>query len=75
MAIFTDIIKIVTMFTKTIFEDSKKSKRIRNYLPHAMESTSVFLDIAKFADFQWKTADFSELKGFVAWFIYFLDLP
>ena len=52
MAIFTDITKIVTMFTKTIFEDSKKSKRIRNYLPHAMESTSVFLDIAKFADFQ-----------------------
>ena len=52
MAIFTDIIKIVTTFTKTIFEDSKKSKRIRNYLPHAMESTVVFLDIAKFADFQ-----------------------
>ena len=52
MAIFTDIIKIVTMFTNTIFEDPKKSERIRNYLPHAMESTSVFLDIAEFADFQ-----------------------
>ena len=63
MAIFTDIIKIVTMFTNTIFEDSKKSERIRNYLPHAMESTSVFLDIAEFSDFQWKTADFSRAQG------------
>ena len=52
IAVFTDIIKIVTIFSKTIFEDSKKSERIRNYLPHAMESTSVFLDIAEFADFQ-----------------------
>ena len=30
VANFADIIKIVTMFTKTIFKDSKKSKRIRN---------------------------------------------
>ena len=31
-AIFAAIIKIVTMFVKTNFEDSKKVKRIRNYV-------------------------------------------
>ena len=28
---FADIIKIVTIFTKKVFKDSKKAKRIRNY--------------------------------------------
>ena len=32
-AIFADITKIVTMFIKTILNDSKKIKRIRNYVP------------------------------------------
>ena len=32
VAIFADIIKIVTMFVKAIFKDSKKVERIRNYL-------------------------------------------
>ena len=32
LAIFADIIKIVTMFIKTIFENSRKVKRIRNYV-------------------------------------------
>ena len=32
VAIFADINKIVTMFIKTIFEDSKKVKRIKNYI-------------------------------------------
>ena len=32
LAIFADIIKIVTIFIKTIFEDSKNFKRIRNYV-------------------------------------------
>ena len=31
VTIFADIIKILTMFTKMIFKDSKKIKRIRNY--------------------------------------------
>ena len=31
-AIFADIIKILTMFIKTIIKDSKKVKRIRNYV-------------------------------------------
>ena len=30
VAIFADIIKIVTMFIKNFFQDSKKVKRIRN---------------------------------------------
>ena len=33
VANFADIIKIVTMFIKKIFRDSKKFKRIRNYVP------------------------------------------
>ena len=32
VTIFADIIKIVTMFIKKIFKDSKKVKRIRNYV-------------------------------------------
>ena len=32
VAIFADSIKIVTMFIKTIFKDSKKVRRIRNYV-------------------------------------------
>ena len=32
VAIFADIIKIITMFIKKIFKDSKKVKRIINYV-------------------------------------------
>ena len=32
VAIFPDIIKIVTFFSKKIFKDSRKVKRIRNYV-------------------------------------------
>ena len=35
MAIFADIIKIVTMFFKTIIKDPGKVKRIRNYASKA----------------------------------------
>ena len=31
-AIFADIVKIVTFFIKTIFKDSRKVKRIRNFI-------------------------------------------
>ena len=31
-AIFAGIIKIITRFTKKIFKDSRKAKRIRNYV-------------------------------------------
>ena len=33
VAIFADIIKIITMFTIIIFKDSTNVKRIRNYVP------------------------------------------
>ena len=32
VAIFADIIKILTMFIKTIIKDPRKVKRIRNYV-------------------------------------------
>ena len=32
VAIFADIIKIVTIFIKAIIKDSRKVKRIRNYV-------------------------------------------
>ena len=32
VTIFADIIKIVTMFIKTILKDSRKVRRIRNYV-------------------------------------------
>ena len=32
VAIFADIIKIITRFIKQIFKDSRKAKRIRNYV-------------------------------------------
>ena len=32
VAIFADIIKNVTMYIKTIFKNSRKVKRIRNYV-------------------------------------------
>ena len=51
VAIFANIIKTVTMFIRTIFKDSRKVKRIRNYVSK-IESLSVFLDIADFADFR-----------------------
>ena len=49
VAIDANIIKIVSMFTKTIFKNSKEVKK-RNYISKC-NAYSVFLDIAKFADF------------------------
>ena len=55
VAIFTDIIKIVTMFIKTFFKDSRKVKRIRNYvlkcklyLYFLMKFLNVLLDVFVF---------------------------
>ena len=33
VAIFADIIKIETIFIKTILKDSRKVRKIRNYVP------------------------------------------
>ena len=57
-AVFGDIVKIVTMFIKIIFKDSKKSLNDWK-LCIKVESMSAFLDIAKFADFQSKNAGVS----------------
>ena len=35
VVIFADIIKVVTMFIRTITKDSRKVKRIRNYLSNS----------------------------------------
>ena len=61
VAIFADIIKMLTTFIKKIIKDSRKVKRIRNYLP--IESISVFIDITKFADFREKLLMSAELRG------------
>ena len=50
VAIFADIIKIITRFIKEIFKDSRKPKRIRNYVLKC--NLYLFLDITKFADFR-----------------------
>ena len=63
VAIFDDIIKIVNIFIKTIFKESKEVKRISKKLCIKMESTTVFLDVAKFTDFRWKNADVSRTPG------------
>ena len=51
------------MFIKTILKDSKKVRRIRNYVSK-WNPVSVFLDIAKFADFLLKMLMLAELKGY-----------
>ena len=50
------------MLIKTIFVDSRNIKRIRNYVSKRI-LISLFLDIAKFADFQKKDADVSRNQG------------
>ena len=45
------------MFIQAIFKDSRKVKRIKNYGSKCKLYLSVFLDIAKVVDFQWKNAD------------------
>ena len=62
-AYFPDIIKVITIFIKKIFEDSKKVKRIGNYV--AKSNISVFSDIA-YADFWWKSPGFSTAQGGVS---------
>ena len=60
IAIFLDIIKIVTMFIKTIFKDSKNVKRLRNYALKCNLYVNFFIE--KFFDFHWKNADVSRTQ-------------
>ena len=50
VSIFADIIKITTMFVKTVFKDSKKLEELE--IMHQMQSISVFLDMTKVANFR-----------------------
>ena len=60
VAIFLDIIKILPMFIKTIFKDSRKLEIM--YQNANVLSISLFLNITKFADFRKKNA-FSRTQG------------
>ena len=68
-----DIIKILTTFIKTTLKDSRKVRRIRNYV----SKWNLYLYF-----FIWQNMLISgkkmlisaELKGCVMWFIWFLDL-
>ena len=51
VAIFADI-RIVNMFIKAIIQDSRKAKRIVNYV--SKSNLPAFLDVAKSADFSRK---------------------
>ena len=53
--------KIVTMFIKTIFKDSKKVKELEIMYQNAIYT--VFLDKVKFADFLSKNYDVSRTQG------------
>ena len=63
VAIFADIMKILTDFIIAIYKDSRKVKINRSYASKYNQSISVFLDIAKVADFRWKNADISRTQG------------
>ena len=71
--IFADIIKIVTIFSKTIFKDSKKVKRIGNYVSkcNLYLYFLIYLNLLISGE---KMLMSAELKDYITWFIYFLDL-
>ena len=62
VAIFADIIKILTMFVKIILKDSKKVIRIRNYVSKC-NLYLYFFNIANFADFQRRNTDVSKTQS------------
>ena len=74
VAIFPDIIKIVTIFIKTIIQDSRNVKRIMNYVSKSnlylyfLMQQNLLISVEKMLMP-------AELKGLVTWFIYFLGLP
>ena len=74
VAIFADIIEIVVMFFRTIIKDSRKVKRIRNYV----SKSNLYLYILMQQNLQISSEKMlisAELKGFITLFLYFLDLP
>ena len=47
VAIFVDIIKILTILIKTILKDSKKPKRFRNYISRCNLCLSFLISVEK----------------------------
>ena len=73
VAIFADIVKIVNMFIKKIFKDSKKVERFRNYRSKC-NLYLYFLIYQNLVISSEKMQMSAELNGSIPWFIYFLDL-
>ena len=73
LADFADVIKIATTFIKTTLKDSKKIQRIRHYLFKCNLYLYFFISQELLISCE-KMLMSAELKGCVAWFIYFLDL-
>ena len=69
VAIFADIIKIITRFIRKTQEKLKELE-----ICIKMQSMSVFFDVTKFADFWCKMLMSAEIAGCVKWLMYFLDL-
>ena len=70
VAIFSDIIKLVTKFIKTIFKDSDTVKSIRNYISKR-NLLLYFLTYQNLLIFGEKMLMSAEQKGYVTWLIYF----
>ena len=60
------------MLIKTIFKDSKKVKKTRNYVSKC--NLYLYFDIAEFADFQLKIADVNRTQGVCHVIYIFLDI-
>ena len=73
VAIFAEIIKIITKFIKKIFKDSRKVKRIRNYVSKC-NLYLYFLIQQNLLISEEKMLISAKLRGCVTWLIYFLDL-
>ena len=74
VAIFADVIKIVTIFIKTIIQGSRKVKRIINYV----SKSNLYLYFLMWQNLlipREKMLMPAEIKGLATWFIYFLSLP
>ena len=73
VAIFADIIKIVTMLIKTIIKDSRNVKIIRN----SVSKSNLYLYFLMYQNLLIsgkKVLMSAKVKGCVIWFIHFLDL-
>ena len=73
VAIFADIIKIITRFTKKIFRDSRKVQRIRSYVSKC-NLYLYFLIWQNLLISGKKMLISGDLRWCVRWLIHFLDL-